>query len=163
MSQCDGKKPRSTSTLDPPLAPPNQGAVKISKKAEYALRAVLAMCRGAHGAVFSIQSLALDEHIPLKFLEQILLVLRKGGILHSKRGAGGGYTLAKPAARITLGEIIELVDGPIEILPGGESVSPGLTTVFKELRTEMESWLTNLSMTDVLTREQARGVVSFEI
>jgi len=137
--------------------------VKISKKAEYALRAVLAMCRGAHGTIFSIQSLALDERIPLKFLEQILLVLRKGGVLHSKRGAGGGYTLAKPAARITLGEIIELVDGPLEILPNGESLSPGLTHVFKELRSEMQSALANVSMADVLTREQARGAVSFEI
>jgi Rrf2 family protein len=137
--------------------------VKISKKAEYALRAVLAMCRGAHGAVFSIQSLSQDEHIPLKFLEQILLILRKGGVLHSKRGAGGGYTLAKPSTRITLGEIIELVDGPIEILPNGESISPGLTHVFQELRNDMQSWLSKLSMADVLTREQARGVVSFEI
>jgi Rrf2 family protein len=137
--------------------------VKISKKAEYALRAVLAMCRGAHGTVFSIQSLAMDERIPLKFLEQILLVLRKGGILHSKRGAGGGYTLAKPASRIALGEIIELVDGPLEILPNGESLSPGLTEVFKELRTDMQSWLTNLTMTDVIAREQARGMVSFDI
>jgi Rrf2 family protein len=149
--------------LDPPAAPPNQRAVKISKKAEYALRAVLAMCRGAHGAVFSIQSLSQDEHIPLKFLEQILLILRKGGVLHSKRGAGGGYTLARPSTRITLGEIIELVDGPLEILPGGESLSLGLTTVFKELRANMQSWLSNLSMADVLTREQARGAVSFEI
>lgn len=137
--------------------------MKISKKAEYALRAVLAMCRGAQGAVFSIQSLALDEHIPLKFLEQILLVLRKGGVLHSKRGAGGGYTLARPAARIAIGEIIELVDGPLEILPGGESLSPGLTTVFKELRASMQSWLGGMSLADVLTREQARGVMSFEI
>lgn len=137
--------------------------MKISKKAEYALRAVLAMCRGAHGTVFSIQSLALDEHIPLKFLEQILLILRKGGVLHSKRGAGGGYTLAKPAARITLGEIIELVDGPLDILPNGESISPGLTEAFKELRADMQAWLGKLTMAEVLTREQARGVVSFEI
>lgn len=149
--------------LDPRPRSPNQKAVKISKKAEYALRAVLAMCRGAHGAVFSIQSLALDEHIPLKFLEQILLVLRKGGVLHSKRGAGGGYTLARPAARITIGEIIELVDGPLEILPGGESLSPGLTTVFKELRENMQTWLGKMSVADVLAREQARGVMSFEI
>ncbi len=137
--------------------------MKISKKAEYALRAVLAMCRGAHGAVFSIQSLSQDEHIPLKFLEQILLILRKGGVLHSKRGAGGGYTLARPSTRITLGEVIELVDGPIEILPNGESISPGLTHVFQELRNDMQSWLSKLTMADVLTREQARGVVSFEI
>ena len=137
--------------------------MKISKKAEYALRAVLAMCRGAQGTVFSIQSLALDERIPLKFLEQILLVLRKGGILHSKRGAGGGYTLARPAMRITLGEIIELVDGPIEILPGGESTSPGLSSVFQELRTNMQTWLGKLSLADVLAREQTGGMVSFEI
>jgi Rrf2 family protein len=121
------------------------------------------MCRGAQGGVFSIQSLAMDERIPLKFLEQILLVLRKGGVLHSKRGAGGGYSLAKPADRITLGVIIELVDGPRVILPGGESLSPGLSTVFKELRADMQSWLTHISLADVLTREQARGVVSFEI
>jgi Rrf2 family protein len=151
------------SLLDPPPEPSNQEAVKISRKAEYALRAVLAMCRGAHGVVFSIQSLAEDEHIPLKFLEQILLILRKGGLLHSKRGAGGGYTLARPAARITLGEIIELVDGPLEFLPDGQSLSPGLTEVFKELRADMRSWLTRLTMADVITREQARGVVSFDI
>jgi Rrf2 family protein len=105
----------------------------------------------------------MDERIPLKFQEQIPLVLRNGGVLHSKRGAGGGYTLAKPADRITLGEIIELVDGPLEILPGGESLSPGLSTVFKELRADMQSWLTHISLADVLTREQARGAVSFEI
>lgn len=137
--------------------------MKISKKAEYALRAVLAMCRGAQGAVFSIQSVALDERIPLKFLEQILLVLRKGGILHSKRGAGGGYTLARPASRITLGEVIELVDGPIEILPGGDSLSPGLTEVFRELRADMRASLSKFTMAEVITREQARGVMSFEI
>lgn len=137
--------------------------MKISKKAEYALRAVLAMCRGAQGTVFSIHSLAMDERIPLKFLEQILLVLRKGGVLHSKRGAGGGYTLARPSSRITIGEILELVDGPLEILPGGESLSPGLTSVFKELRADMHAWLANMSLADVLAREQARGAVSFEI
>jgi Rrf2 family protein len=137
--------------------------MKISKKAEYALRAVLAMSRGAQGTVFSIHSLAMDERIPLKFLEQILLILRKGGVLHSKRGAGGGYTLAKPAARISVGEIIELVDGPLEILPGGESLSPGLTSVFRELRADMHAWLANMTLAEVLTREQAGGVVSFEI
>jgi hypothetical protein len=55
------------------------------------------------------------------------------------------------------------VDGPIEILPNGESISPGLTHVFRELRADMQSWLSKISMADVLTREQARGVVSFEI
>ena len=97
--------------------------MNFSKKAEYALRAVMAMSRAAPGTVFSIQSLSHEERIPLKFLEQILLILRKGGLLHSKRGAGGGYQLARPASRITLCEILEQVDGPLDILPGGGSAS----------------------------------------
>src|SRR6478672_7085410 len=103
--------------------------MQFSKKAEYALRAVLAMSRSAPGTVFSIQSLSHEERIPLKFLEQILLVLRKGGLLQSKRGAGGGYQLGRPPNRITLGEILALVDGPLDILPGGASLSTGLNAI----------------------------------
>jgi Rrf2 family protein len=137
--------------------------MKISKKAEYALRAVLAMSRSTPGTVFSIQSLALEEHIPLKFLEQILLIMRKGGILNSRRGAGGGYTMAKPAAWITLGEILELVDGPLEVLVGDSNVSSGLTTVFADLKTQIAEWLSSMTMADILQRENARGVMSFDI
>ncbi len=137
--------------------------MKISKKAEYALRAVLAMSRSTPGTVFSIQSLALEEHIPLKFLEQILLIMRKGGILNSRRGAGGGYTMAKAAARITLGEILELVDGPLEVLVGDSNVSSGLTTVFADLKTQIGDWLSTMTMADILQRENAWGVMSFDI
>ncbi|WP_009960097.1 RrF2 family transcriptional regulator [Verrucomicrobium spinosum] len=137
--------------------------MKISKKAEYALRAVLAMSRSATGTIFSIQSLAEEERIPLKFLEQILLILRKGGIMHSRRGAGGGYQLVRPASRITVGEILELVDGPIELLPDGNSLSPGLTSAFQELQGEMQAWLTKMTLADVMQREQLRGAVSFDI
>jgi Rrf2 family protein len=137
--------------------------MKISKKAEYALRAVLAMSRAAPGTVFSIQSLALEERIPLKFLEQILLILRKGAVLNSRRGAGGGYHMAKPANRITLGEILELVDGPLEVLAPGSAVTPGLLTVFTELKTQINDWLTSTTLADVLQREQGRGNVSFDI
>ncbi|MFZ4764435.1 MAG: RrF2 family transcriptional regulator [Roseimicrobium sp.] len=137
--------------------------MKISRKAEYALRAVLAMSRSTPGTVFSIQTLAVEEHIPLKFLEQILLVLRKGGLLQSRRGAGGGYHLVKAATRISVGEVIELVDGPLEMLPGGESLSPGLQVVFQELRGNVRHWLGGLSLADVLAREQAKGAMSFEI
>lgn len=137
--------------------------MKISKKAEYALRAVLAMSRSTPGTVFSIQSLALEEHIPLKFLEQILLIMRKGGILNSRRGAGGGYTMAKPAARITLGEILELVDGPLEVLTGDNHVSSGLTSAFADLKSQISDWLIGTTMADILQRENARGAMSFEI
>src|ERR1700751_718006 len=107
--------------------------MKFSRKAEYALRAVQAMCRATPGTVFSIQSLATEEHIPLKFLEQILLILRKGRPLHSRRGAGVVYTLARPATRITLREILELVDRPLELMSSGGGMSQGMTAIFAEL------------------------------
>lgn len=139
--------------------------MKISKKAEYALRALVAMSRSSVGTVFSIQTLASEEGIPLKFLEQILLVLRKGGILHSRRGAGGGYQLARPASRISVGEVLELIDGPLQLLPAadGNSVSPGLTSAFRELTEDIQQKLSALTLADILQREQARGAVSFEI
>ncbi|QIF04266.1 Rrf2 family transcriptional regulator [Roseimicrobium sp. ORNL1] len=140
--------------------------MKISKKAEYALRALVAMSRSSVGTVFSIQTLASEESIPLKFLEQILLVLRKGGILHSRRGAGGGYQLARAASRISVGEILELIDGPLQLLPGGEgtnTISPGLLSAFRELNEDIQQKLSALTLADILQREQARGAVSFEI
>jgi Rrf2 family protein len=137
--------------------------MKISKKAEYAFRAVLAMSRGAAGTVYSIQSLSGDERIPLKFLEQILLILRKGGVLHSRRGAGGGYTLAKTPQQITIAEVLNLVDGPLDILPGGAAGSFGLNTAFGELKDHIHDWMIRTTIADVLQKEHVRGVVSFEI
>jgi Rrf2 family protein len=137
--------------------------MKFSRKAEYALRAVLAMCRAAPGTVFSIQSLATEEHIPLKFLEQILLVLRKGGLLHSRRGAGGGYQLARPANRLSFREILELVDGPLELMPSGGAMSPGMNSIFAELQGQFREALGKFTLADVLQRDQSRGVMSFEI
>jgi len=137
--------------------------MKISKKAEYALRAMLVMCRSVPGTVFSIQSLASDEHIPLKFLEQILLVLRKGGILHSRRGAGGGYQLARQASQITVGEVLQLVDGPLEILPDSAAVGAGLKSAFMELQQQMHDWLASTSMTDILQKDPPISSMNFEI
>lgn len=84
----------------------------ISKKAEYALRALVTMARPPARS-WSIHELAGQERIPIKFLEQILLALRRGGVLSSKRGVGGGYTLIRAADDIRLGEVISIFDGPI--------------------------------------------------
>jgi Rrf2 family protein len=89
--------------------------MRISRKSEYALRALLAFARGP-GSI-QLQELSRSENIPIKFLEQILIALRHAGYLSSKRGATGGYTLRIPANRITVGEIIRLMDGPIAPVP----------------------------------------------
>jgi Rrf2 family protein len=88
----------------------------ISKRAKYALRALVALARAETGSM-TIVEIAASQKIPRKFLEQILLQLKKKGILASRRGKLGGYALGKPAEKITFGEVLRIVDGPIAPLP----------------------------------------------
>ena len=89
--------------------------MRISKKAEYALRALVTMARQKKS--WRIEELSARENIPVKYLEQILLALRHAGILTSKRGVGGGYALLQPASKISVGEIIRILDGPLAPVP----------------------------------------------
>jgi len=72
----------------------------------------------------SIQELAQQEHIPKKFLEQVLLALKKAGILQSSRGKTGGYSLSRPPAEVSLADIMQAVDGPLLLLPCLAVVAP---------------------------------------
>jgi Rrf2 family protein len=89
--------------------------VRISRKSEYAIRSLVAMAR--HQRSWSIQELSVQEAIPVKFLEQILLSLRHAGFLSAKRGVGGGYTLRAKPGQITVGDVIRTMDGPIAPVP----------------------------------------------
>ncbi len=88
--------------------------MKISYKCDYALKTLLELALNYGKGVFSIQELAKKGDIPEKFLEQVLLILKKGGFVDSKRGANGGYFLAKSPEKITIGEAIRFIEGPIE-------------------------------------------------
>ncbi len=89
----------------------------ISQKAKYALRALVALCRARPGEPLMISQISREQGIPKKFLEQILLELKRHGIVASYRGRLGGYALLKAPERITFGEILRLIDGPIAPLP----------------------------------------------
>ena len=89
----------------------------ISRKARYALKAVVALAKAEPGHVVLIGDIAEHENIPKKFLEQILLDLKHQGIVTSKRGKGGGYLLLKKPEQITFGEVLRIIDGPIALLP----------------------------------------------
>ncbi|MBC8230278.1 Rrf2 family transcriptional regulator [bacterium] len=88
--------------------------MKISAKCEYACRAVLELSLQFGGNVpVQIQTIAGNQNIPEKYLVQILLQLKGAGFVASIRGKEGGYYLTKPPKRITLGEIIREIDGPL--------------------------------------------------
>jgi len=88
--------------------------MKITYKGDYSLKAVLSLALHYNKGVLPIQDLAKKGDIPFKFLEQILLTLKKGGFVDSKRGIDGGYFLAKPPETITVGDVIRFIEGPIE-------------------------------------------------
>lgn len=84
----------------------------VTAKADYALRAVVELVlRDGHIATREV--LAAEQQIPAKFLEAILAELTRSGILIAKRGINGGYVLGRPAARITVADVIRAVDGPL--------------------------------------------------
>lgn len=90
----------------------------ISQKAKYALRALVSLARSEDDEeALIIADIAERNNIPRKFLEQILLDLKRHGILESRRGKHGGYALLRPADKITFGEVLRIVDGPIAPLP----------------------------------------------
>jgi len=89
----------------------------LNKKTQYALKALMYLAEHKDDGPVLISEISVKKKIPLKFLENILLELKKDGILESKKGKGGGYYLSKPPAKIPLAQIIRLIHGPIAMLP----------------------------------------------
>lgn len=89
----------------------------ISQKAKYALRALVVLARLRAGTTMMIGQISREQAIPKKFLEQILLELKRAGIVMSLRGRAGGYALLKAPQEVTFGEVLRLIDGPIAPLP----------------------------------------------
>ena len=89
----------------------------ISQKAKYALRALVSLARIERGETMMIGEISKAQSIPKKFLEQILLELKRAGFVGSRRGRSGGYELLKAPEEIMFGEVLRLIDGPIAPLP----------------------------------------------
>lgn len=89
----------------------------ITQRSKYALRALLMLAEQPEGQLVLISQIAERENVPKKFLELILLDLKRRGFLRSQRGRHGGYALARPAESITFGEIIRVTDGPLAPIP----------------------------------------------
>lgn len=146
--------------------------MRLSKKAEYGLRALSSMARGKKS--WSIQELSTQENIPVKFLEQIFLTLRHAGVLSSKRGVGGGYTLVKPAAETTVGTVVRALDGPLAPVPCA-SEKPAercscpdprtcpVRLLMVQFRDELAKWLDSHSLEDLARLGPAAGGLAFEI
>ena len=88
-----------------------------TKKSKYGLKALLMLAEEPDRRPVLIAELADRQRLPRKFLEAILLELKRRGILQSKKGKGGGYFLGRDPAHVTLGEVIRVLDGPLALIP----------------------------------------------
>jgi len=132
--------------------------MKLSSRSEYALLALIYLARNESGKYISVDTISRAQNISPKFLQQILLALKRTHYLRSSKGKGGGYRLAKPASKIALAEIIRVLDGA---LAPTESVSKyfyestpietekGLVKVFREIRDYVSDKLENTTLADV--------------
>jgi Rrf2 family protein len=132
--------------------------VQISAKADYALRAVAELaCAGSEPV--KGEHLARSQHIPLKFLENILLELKHAGIVGTQRGVSGGYFLARPASAITLADVLRVVDGPLANVRGQrpeavtyEGAAQGLQEVWIAVRASLRAVLEAVTIADLTER-----------
>ena len=146
----------------------------LSKKAKYAIKALVVLGRNYGKQPMKISTIAEEEQIPQKFLEQILLLMRNAGLLISKKGAGGGYSLSKDPKEIFLVQVMRVADGPIAMIPCvslnfysrcaecKEEASCGIRSVFTDVRDATLSILAKTSVYDIIQRENdLRGMGDF--
>jgi Rrf2 family protein len=133
--------------------------MRLSARADYALRAAaeLAASEGAH---VTAEQLARAQQIPGKFLEAILTQLRRAGLVRSQRGPDGGFWLARPAADISLADIIRAIDGPLVGVRGERPEKVGYTgaaqplqTVWIALRASERAILEEVTLAHLVSRE----------
>jgi len=139
--------------------------MRISAKAEYAVRAAVGLAAAPDGPA-KRDYISESQEIPVSFLENILTDLRNAGIVESQRGSEGGYWLARPADEITLAEVIRAVDGPLATVKGVrpeathyEGVAAPLREVWIALRAHIRAVLERVTLADVVSGNLPPDVV----
>ena len=139
--------------------------MRLSNKGEYALLAMLYLSRRAGAGPVPIHVICEQNALPRKFLEQILLSLKRAGYVRSRMGPDGGYELARDPASITMAEVIRLMDGPLAAVasvskyfhgPSPVGRSRALLHIFGEIRDYTASVLERTTFAD-LAKDEERG------
>lgn len=134
--------------------------MKITYKGDYAMKAVLDLALHYKRGLVTIHDLAKRADVPVKFLEQVLLDLKKGGFVDSRRGINGGYLLARRPKDIKLGEVIRFIDGPIEPIACVEKGYSGCKSIYncifrkicQEITQATSNIIDNITFEDLATQ-----------
>jgi Rrf2 family protein len=135
--------------------------VRVSAKTDYALRAALELASAPDEKPVKGERISKAQAIPLRFLENILMQLRHAGLVESRRGADGGYRLARRASEVTLADVIRAIDGPLAGVGGVRPESLGFEGVAEPMR---DVWIAvRASLRGVLERVTLADVVGGEL
>jgi Rrf2 family protein len=139
--------------------------VKISAKAEYAVRALLVLAADTEGKPIRGETIARSQNMPMKFVENTLVELGRAGLVKSQRGPSGGFRLGKPAARITVADVVRAVDGPLAEVRGirpdevvYEGAAEHLQTVWVATRASLRNVLEHVTLADVVSGKIPRRI-----
>jgi len=139
----------------------------LSKKSIYGLKALLNLARNPERGQALIATLAEEERIPKKFLEAILLALKNGGVLSSRIGKGGGYSLLIPARSLTIGKIIRILEGELAPVPClnptntlrcdecNDVASCGIRLVMADVQHSISAIVDTVTLAEVIERSDA--------
>jgi Rrf2 family protein len=137
----------------------------ISAKADYATRALLVLAAEPDGKPVRGELIARSQGMPVKFVENILVELRRTGLVHSHRGAGGGFTLGRPAKQISVADVIRAVDGPLAEIKGErpeaaiyEGPAEQLQIVWVAVRTAIRAVMENVTLADIAAGKLPRRI-----
>lgn len=139
--------------------------MKITRKGEYALEALLDLAFLYGEKTASLRELSQKNNISYKFLEQIMAVLKQAGFVESAKGKFGGYSLARPPKEITLGEVIRAVEGPLSPISTAAEMKkrikqdkhPGLYFTFLEVRDAISEILDQRTLADICEKSLELG------
>ena len=136
--------------------------MRVSAKTDYAIRAALELAAAAdNDKPLKGERISTAQAIPLRFLENILMQLRHAGLVESRRGAEGGYRLARPAAEVTLADVIRAIDGPLAGVGGARPETLGFEGVAEPMR---DVWIAvRASLRNVLERVTLAEVIAGDL
>ena len=144
--------------------------MKLSTRTRYGVRAILELAAGQGEGPMQIKAIAQQQDISVKYLEQLMAILKSAGFVRSVRGAKGGYILAKPANQIKLSDVFNALEGPVTTVECLENekycarVADCVTRqVWAEVQQAIEKVLQSMTLQDLVDRTKDKKTLSYQI
>ena len=135
--------------------------MKLTKRGEYGLKVLLALAQASGEKTLSLRQISIRVRLPVKFLEQIMMTLKRADFVESVKGKHGGYSLSRDPSKITVGEVVRAIDGPLAPIATAKEIErrlerderhPGLYSLLLDVRNAIAELLDHTSLADICSK-----------